>query len=861
MKPLLFLAAAAAATTATAALPIGEVTRDQPVDFGRELYPILKRNCLACHNTTKAKAGLNLESPAAILQGGDNGPAAVAGRSAESLLLKTAAHLEDPVMPPAGNKVNAVNLTPEELGLLKLWIDQGAAGDATAVETPIVWRGFPGRAVPVTAAAVSPGGVQVAAARGNQVEVTEVATGLSLGLLSDPKLAELEIYRDRPTADRDAVMAVAFGSEDLLATGGYRTVRLWRRAAFRPLRASLELPEPALSLAAAGTLAASGDATGRVVVWDTAAEKPEAVELKDHAAPVRAVALSPDGKFLVSAADDASVRVWSVAERHVVFRADAPAPVTALAFAQGGTLLAAAGKDGVLRVYPFTPDAPPAQPAPVREVRLGDKAPAFLAGLDPAGPQLVWGTGDAVLHVLDAATGQAVRQVTCDHPSRPALARAERQAQAAQRHADGRQSRATAAVEAAKKESDAARTAHEAMEKARAEWQRKLAAATTAAEAVRAQPDDKPRQEAAGKAANEASAAERTFLNARTNAELGIRLAGQALQQQIAAEAAHTAALTALAEAQAALEAAKKPTPFPAVTSATVLADARTVVLAVDGARAQWHSLETGALLDSAELNASHTAATSQFLLALAPDKKTILLPSRRSWQHERTLGDAGDPSVFGDRVTALAFSSDARLLATGGGIPSRGGEVKIWNTHDGSPALTLQHPHSDTVNSIAFSPDDSLLATAGSDRWARVFRVADGEKIAAFEGHSGHVLSIAWRGDGLALASGGADKSLRTWDLLEARQTGNNTSFGKEVSAVSWLGAGDVVASASGDATVRLNEDRLPGAKGFAFCLATDRSGHILASGGEDGVLRLWLANEKKLLRELPPTRVDGGR
>jgi WD40 repeat protein len=125
---------------------------------------------------------------------------------------------------------------------------------------------------------------------------------------------------------------------------------------------------------------------------------------------------------------------------------------------------------------------------------------------------------------------------------------------------------------------------------------------------------------------------------------------------------------------------------------------------------------------------------------------------------------------------------------------------------------------------------------------------------VTSFEGHAGHVLSVAWRADGLALATGGADKSLRTWDVLEAKQVGNNTSFGKEVSAVGWLGAGDTVVSASGDATVRFNEDRLPGARGFAFCAATDHLGRLVAVGGEDGILRVWNAAEKKLLREFGP-------
>src|SRR5262245_63935765 len=102
-----------------AALPIAELQRDMPVDFEKEILPFLKNNCLACHNTTKAKGGLNLETPQFILKGGDTGPAAVAGKSAESLIFKASAHRDpDLIMPPKDNKANAADLTPEQLALL-----------------------------------------------------------------------------------------------------------------------------------------------------------------------------------------------------------------------------------------------------------------------------------------------------------------------------------------------------------------------------------------------------------------------------------------------------------------------------------------------------------------------------------------------------------------------------------------------------------------------------------------------------------------------------------------------------------------------------------------------------------------------
>ncbi len=52
----------------------------------------------------------------------------VAGRGAKSLPIQMAAHQAETVMPPEGNDVAAGNLTLQELGLIKLWIDQGARG-------------------------------------------------------------------------------------------------------------------------------------------------------------------------------------------------------------------------------------------------------------------------------------------------------------------------------------------------------------------------------------------------------------------------------------------------------------------------------------------------------------------------------------------------------------------------------------------------------------------------------------------------------------------------------------------------------------------------------------------------------------
>src|SRR2546423_4926044 len=135
----LLVQSARAAEASVQPLPVATLERKTPVDFEAEVLPVLRDNCLACHNRTRAKADLVLETPADILKGGENGPAVVPGDAKASLLLQAAAHQSKPVMPPTDNKVSAVDLTPPQLGLIRLLIEQGAKGGVPA-PPPTQWQ-------------------------------------------------------------------------------------------------------------------------------------------------------------------------------------------------------------------------------------------------------------------------------------------------------------------------------------------------------------------------------------------------------------------------------------------------------------------------------------------------------------------------------------------------------------------------------------------------------------------------------------------------------------------------------------------------------------------------------------------------
>jgi len=92
------------------------------VDFRKDIQPLFRDHCYRCHGAERREAGLRLDLREEALNGGDQGPAFVAGKSADSLLIKMVTGVDpDVLMPPEGER-----LTDEQVGLLRAWIDQGA---------------------------------------------------------------------------------------------------------------------------------------------------------------------------------------------------------------------------------------------------------------------------------------------------------------------------------------------------------------------------------------------------------------------------------------------------------------------------------------------------------------------------------------------------------------------------------------------------------------------------------------------------------------------------------------------------------------------------------------------------------------
>ncbi len=101
----------------------GLLTAAEPIDYARDIQPILTKHCTSCHGDKKQRSSLRLDSVMAARLGGNSGPAIVPGKSAASRLLIAVRGGNDEVaaMPPKGSR-----LSEHEIALLRDWIDGGA---------------------------------------------------------------------------------------------------------------------------------------------------------------------------------------------------------------------------------------------------------------------------------------------------------------------------------------------------------------------------------------------------------------------------------------------------------------------------------------------------------------------------------------------------------------------------------------------------------------------------------------------------------------------------------------------------------------------------------------------------------------
>ncbi len=374
--------------------------------YSHEIAPILQEKCLACHNHTTRKGGLNLETYEALLNGGKRGAPVIAGKSGESLLIKFLEGSLQPQMPP-GERLSVV-----EINAFKRWIEAGAVGPAHKVPTePVVESAAKASlpalkpATPVKAAinslAFRPDGAMIALGRYQEVELRNASSGKTTATL---------------TGHSNEVRGLNFSPNGklLAATGGspsqFGEVKIWDVASAQELRTWRGHRDniTASAFSPDGTILATSSYDKLVKLWNVTTGV-EIKTLKDHTDAVFAVAFSPDGKLLASAGADRTVKLWDVATgKRLYTLSDALDAVHTIAFDPSGKLLAGAGADRILHLWQI------GEGKQLRSLIAHEDAINVIA-FSPDGKTLASSSADKSLKLWDAAT--LVETHTCETQS------------------------------------------------------------------------------------------------------------------------------------------------------------------------------------------------------------------------------------------------------------------------------------------------------------------------------------------------------------------------------------------------------------------------------------------------------------
>lgn len=236
--------------------------------------------------------------------------------------------------------------------------------------------------------------------------------------------------------------------------------------------------------------------------------------------------------------------------------------------------------------------------------------------------------------------------------------------------------------------------------------------------------------------------------------------------------------------------------------------------------------------------------------LAFAPDGRSVFIVSGatlRRWRLD-PRSEPASPSGHADEAWTVAFSNDGKLLASGGDDTDEPNTIKLWDPVTGQ-LVRQWSGGSGTVASLAFSPDGCMLVTGHLEPTdnVRLWETASGRMLATLKGHTDRVRSVAIHPDGALVASAGSDRTVRIWDLASRRCTTELLGHTMTVQGLAFAPDRTTLASASSDGSVRLwhvGSGRLLRViqgpqKLTAVAFAPD--GRMMVSADEDGTLTLW--------------------
>ena len=206
----------------------------------------------------------------------------------------------------------------------------------------------------------------------------------------------------------------------------------------------------------------------------------------------------------------------------------------------------------------------------------------------------------------------------------------------------------------------------------------------------------------------------------------------------------------------------------------------------------------------------------------------------------ERGLSMTGHSAA----VYATSLSPDSKFALSCSGDSS----VRLWDVTSGDNVVTYKG-HNFPVWDVCFSPLGHYFATASHDRTARLWCTESVFPLRVMPGHMSDVDCVTFHPNCNYIATGSLDRTCRMWDIAEGGCVRLFKGHSSPVTAVAVSACGKMLAAGSDSGEVLVWDigtskclHTLTGNTGAIFSLDFSRGDSgLLASGGQDGVIRLW--------------------
>ncbi|WP_437932652.1 AAA family ATPase [Sorangium sp. So ce291] len=296
------------------------------------------------------------------------------------------------------------------------------------------------------------------------------------------------------------------------------------------------------------------------------------------------------------------------------------------------------------------------------------------------------------------------------------------------------------------------------------------------------------------------------------------------------------------------------------VTGVAVTPDGRFAVSASFDQTLRVWDLATGPLLRTLQ---GHTSVVED--VAMTPDgriavsaslDKTLKVWDLATGQLLRTL------QGHTDTVNGVAVTPDGRIAVSA----SDDKTLKVWVLATGQLLRTIQE-HTDEseddeddeddfwptygVNGVAVTPDGRIAISASDDNTLKVWDLATGQLLRTLQGHTSFVNRVAVTPDGRLAVSASFDETLRVWDLATGQLLRTLQGHTNWVEGVAMTSDGRFAVSASKDKTLKVWD--LAGTDqpiailethAFMYCCAATADAKTILAGDAAGVLHVldWL-------------------